>query len=99
MRLAGLVSHRIRRTFMTNGNGVSRGDRNRNARLARLRELVPVRHAIVGIDLTDRKQMVVVTDHDSRVLARRTFRCRAWDLGVALDWAAQRASAMGWAGV
>ena len=26
---------------MTNGNGVSRGDRNRNARLARLRELVP----------------------------------------------------------
>jgi transposase len=35
--------------------------------------------------------MVVVTDHDSKVLARRTFRCRAWDLGVALDWAAERA--------
>jgi transposase len=84
---------------MTNGNGVSRGDRNRNARLARLRELVPMTHAIVGIDLADRKQMVVVTDHDSRVLARKTFRCRAWDLGVALDWAAQRATAMGWAGV
>ena len=33
---------------MTNGNGVSRGDRNRNARLARLRELVPVENAIVG---------------------------------------------------
>jgi transposase len=84
---------------MTNGNGVSRGDRNRNARLARLRELVPVSNAIVGIDLADRKQMVVVCDHDSKVLARKTFRCRAWDLGVALDWAAQRASAMGWAGV
>ena len=33
---------------MSNGNGVSRGDRNRNARLARLRELVPVENAIVG---------------------------------------------------
>jgi hypothetical protein len=43
----------------------------------------------VAIDLADRKQMVVVCDHDSRVLARRTFRCRAWDLGQALDWAAQ----------
>ena len=84
---------------MTNGNGVSRGDRNRNARLARLRELVPLQNAIVGIDLADKKQMVVVTDHDSKVLARRTFRCRAWDLGVALDWAADRAAAKGFAGV
>jgi hypothetical protein len=46
-----------------------------------------VANAIVGIDLADRKQMVVVCDHDSRVLARRTFRCKAWDLGAALDWA------------
>jgi transposase len=84
---------------MVNGSGVSRGDRNRNARLARLRALVPLENAIVGIDLADRKQMVVVTDHDSKVLARRTFRCRAWDLGVALDWAAQRAGANGFAGV
>src|SRR3954449_563874 len=99
MRLSGLVSHRIRRTFMVNANGVSRGDRNRNARLARLRELVPVTNAIVGIDLADRKQMVVVTDHDSRALARRTFRCRAWDLGIALDWAAERAAAKGFAAV
>jgi len=80
---------------MTNGSGVSRGDRNRNARLSRLREAVPVTNAIVGIDLADRKQMVVVTDHDSRVLARRTFRCKAWDLGAALDWAADRASRAG----
>src|SRR4051795_12507951 len=99
MRLSGLVSHRIRRTFMVNANGVSRGDGNRNARLARWRGLVPVTNAIVGIDLADRKQMVVVTDHDSRVLARRTFRCRAWDLGIALDWAATRAVAKGFAGV
>jgi transposase len=84
---------------MANGSGVSRGDRNRNARLARLRELVPVSNAIVGIDLADVKQMVVVTDHDSRVFARRTFRCKAWDLGAALDWAGQRAAAKGFAGV
>ena len=84
---------------MGNESGVSRGDRNRNARLGRLRVLVPVTNAIVGIDLADKKQMVVVTDHDSRVIARRTFRCRAWDLGAALDWAAGRAAAKGWAGV
>ena len=84
---------------MVNANGVSRGDRNRNARLARLRELVRVENAIVGIDLADRKQMVVVTDHGSNVLARRTFRCRAWDLEMALDRAAQRAAAQGFAGV
>ena len=67
--------------------------------LDRLRVLVPVTNAIVGIDLADKKQMVVVTDHDSKVIARRTFRCRAWDLGAALDWAAGRAAAKGWAGV
>ncbi len=84
---------------MGNGSGVSRGDRNRNARLSRLRELVPLSNAIVGIDLADHKQMVVVCDHDSKVLARRTFRCKAWDLGAALDWAAERAVAKGFAGV
>ena len=84
---------------MSNRNGVSRGDRNRNARLVRLRELVPVSNAVVGIDLADAKQMVVVCDHDSRVLARRTFRCKAWDLGAALDWAAERAAVKGFVGV
>ena len=84
---------------MNNGRGVSRGDRNRNARLSRLREAVPVTNAIVGIDLADRTQMLVVTDHDSKVLARRTFRCKAWDLGAALDWAADRARAKGFGGV
>jgi transposase len=99
MRMSGLVSHRRRRTFVGNASGVSRGDRKRNARLARLRALVPIENAIVGIDLADKRQMVVVCDHDSRVLARRTFQCRAWDLGVALDWAAQRATANGFVGV
>src|SRR5262249_3353561 len=99
MRLSGLESHRRRRTFVSNGSGISRGDRNRNARLARLRALVPVTNAVVGIDLADKKQMVVVSDHDSKVLARRTFRCRAWDLGAALDWAKERAVAKVWVGV
>jgi transposase len=84
---------------MGNGSGVSRGDRNRNARLSRLRALVPVTNAIVGIDLADEKQMVVVTDHDSKVLARKTFRCHAWDLGVALDWASRQACSHSFAGV
>ncbi len=56
-------------------------------------------NAIVGIDLADKKQMVVVTDHDSKVLARRTFRCKAWELGAALDWAADRARAKGFMSV
>jgi transposase len=61
--------------------------------------LVPASNTIVGIDLADAKQMAVVTDHDSKVLARKTFRCHAWDLGAALDWAAERAATKGWAGV
>jgi hypothetical protein len=48
---------------MGNGSGVSGGDRNRNARLERLRALVPVTDAIAGIDLAGGKQVVVVTDH------------------------------------
>src|SRR5215213_5685233 len=99
MRLSGLVSHTQRRTSMSKVSGVSRGDRSRNAGLTVLRELVPVSNAIVGIDLADKTQTVVVTDHDSRVLARRTFRCRAWDLGTALDWAAQKAVGAGYVGV
>ncbi|WP_432485049.1 IS110 family RNA-guided transposase [Kineococcus esterisolvens] len=84
---------------MNKASQISRGDKSRNARLGRLRELVPVTSAIVGIDLADAKQMVVVCDHDSRVLARKTFRVRAWDLGLALDWAAAKAARAGFAGV
>jgi transposase len=39
--------------------------------------MVLVTNAILGIDFSDAKQMVVVTDHDWKVLARKTFRCRA----------------------
>ena len=56
---------------MANVNGVSRGDRNRNARRHGCGSRCRWGNAIAGIDLADKKQMVVVTDHDSRVLARR----------------------------
>jgi transposase len=84
---------------MSDRTGLSRGDRNRNSRLVRLRVLVPAGNAIVGVDLADRRQAVVVTDHDSRVLARRTVPARAWELGELLDWALARARAAGFASV
>jgi transposase len=82
-----------------NGSGLSGGDRNRNVRLARLRELVPLSNAIMGIDLADDKQAAVVTDHDSQVIARRRVSARAWELGELLDWAVARAAVAGFASV
>jgi transposase len=79
--------------------GLSRGDRNRNARLARLRQLLPPQNAIVGIDLADSKQAAVVTDHDSRVIARRRVTARAWELGGLLDWAVGVAAVAGFGSV
>jgi hypothetical protein len=73
--LVGLGVPSARRTFVSSRSGIFRGDRKRNVGPARLRALVPVTNAIVGIDLADAKQMVVVTDHDSKVLARKT---RSW---------------------
>jgi transposase len=84
---------------MNDRSGLSRGDRNRNARLARLRQLLPAGNAIVGIDLADDKQAAVVTDHDSRVIARRRVIARAWELGGLLDWALARARAAGFESV
>ncbi len=84
---------------MSDRSGLSRGDRNRNARLARLRELLPPENAIVGIDLADDQRAAVVTDHDSRVLARRRVSAGAWELGGLLEWAMGRAAASGFASV
>src|SRR5918995_414737 len=99
MRLSGLVSHASRRTSVNDRSDLSRGDRNRNERLVRLRKLLPATNAIVGIDLADNKQAAVVTDHDSRVLARRGVWCRPWELGLLLDWAVERAQAAGFTSV
>ena len=54
---------------MSNGRRLSRGDKRRNARLDRLREVLPHAHAVLALDLADDKQVFALTDHDSRVLA------------------------------
>jgi len=84
---------------VSDGSGLCRGDRNRNAGLARLRRLLPLDDAIVGIDLADDRQAAVVADYDSRVIARRRLAARAWELGELLDWALARAIAAGFASV
>ena len=99
LSLTGLVSQNSEEDVVVQGSGLSRGDTRRNAKLARLRELVPVDNAILGIDLADVKQAVVITDHDSRVLARKAVRAKAWDLGPVLDWARRTAHKHGFAGV
>ena len=78
---------------------LSRGDKRRNAKLARLRELVSVENAILGIDLADAKQALVLTGRDSQVLARKRIKARAWDLGPVLDWADEMSRRRGFAGV
>ena len=60
---------------MNDRSDLSRGDCNRNDRLARLRGPLPATNAIVGIDLPDHKHAAVVTDHDSRVLAPAVLSC------------------------
>ncbi len=78
---------------MNNGNGVSRGDRNRNARLGAAGSGAGDATRSSGSIWLTSKQMVVVSDHDSKVLARRTFRCKAWDLGAA--WTGPRSARPG----
>jgi len=77
------------------GSGMTRGDRRRNARRERLRELLPRDGAVIGIDLAEDKQALAVIDHDVRVLARKTVRVKAFRLGEALDWAVARARPKG----
>lgn len=84
---------------MVQGSGLSRGDKRRNAKLARLRELVPARNAIFAIDLADRKQVAVLADHDSRVLVRQRVMAKAWQLGPLLEWARRQAHKHGFADV
>jgi transposase len=81
------------------GSGMTRGDRRRNARRERLRGLLPRDGAVIGIDLAEDKQAIAVTDHDGRVLARRTVRVKAFRLGDALEWAAGQARAKGFTAV
>jgi transposase len=78
---------------------ISRGDARRNARLRRLRGIVRRDRAVLAIDLADAVQEVAVCDHDSAVLAKRTWRCRPWQLDQALAWGHRVALEGGFAGV
>jgi transposase len=99
LSLTGLVSQDSEEDVAAKASGLSRGDKRRNAKLAELRRLVPLENAILGIDLADKKQAVVVCDHESRVLARQTVKARAWELGPVLEWAQRIAGRHGFAGV
>ncbi|OHU81872.1 hypothetical protein BKN37_27050 [Mycobacterium talmoniae] len=97
MSLTGLVSQYTEEDVMVEDSGLSRGDKRRNAKLAALRELVPVDNAVFAIDLADHKQVAVLVDHDSRVLKRQRVKARAWQLGPVLDWAREQARKRGFA--
>lgn len=84
---------------MSGGGRLTRGVRRRNEKLARLRSIVLPDLAIVGVDLASANQAVVVTDHDSVVLARRMFRGDAWVIDEILAWAEPIARAAGFVGV
>src|SRR5260370_42710548 len=97
--MTGLVSQHTRRTSVgQSNNGLSRGDANRNARLASLRAVLPTGHAILGIDLAQSRQAAALTDHDSRVLARWRPRCSPWQPGELLEPALRAARAAGFSG-
>jgi transposase len=78
---------------------LSRGDRRRNDRLARLRAVVTRQSAVLAFDLAADKQVCALTDQDSRVLARRTVKAKAWQLREAVEWGLAQAAAAGFSSV
>ena len=84
---------------MSQVSRLSRGDKRRNDRLTRYRGIVRRDFAVVAIDLASKKQVVAVVDHDSRILARRTFRCAPTQLATAIEWSRAQSSAAGFAGI
>jgi transposase len=86
---------------VSNGNSrrLSRGDRRRNDKLARLRAVVTRESAVLAFDLAADKQVCALTDPDSRVLARRTVTAKAWQLHEAVAWGLDRAAAAGFTSV
>ena len=99
LSLTGSYPNDMEEDVVSKGNHLSRGDKRRNAKLAELRRLVPLENAILALDLADKKQAVVVCDHDSRVLARQTVKARAWELDPVLGWGQRIADKHGFAGV
>ena len=84
---------------MAQGSGLTRGDRNRNRKIAVLRQVVARDRAVLAVDLGEDKQAAVLVDHEGRVLARKIVRVKAHQLGGLLAWAAARAAAAGFAGL
>jgi transposase len=78
---------------------LSRGDRRRNEKLARLRAVITRESAVLAFDLAADKQVCALTDQDSKVLARRTLRCKAWELSDAVSWGLARAAEAGFSHV
>jgi transposase len=81
------------------GSGLTRGDRNRNRRIAAVREMVRRDRAVLAVDLGEDKQVAVVLDHEGRALARKVVRAKAHQLSGLLEWAAERAARAGLAGL
>jgi transposase len=81
------------------GSGLTRGDRNRNDRIAALRAVVRRDRAVLAVDLGEDKQVAALVDHEGRVLARRVVKAKAYQLGELLWWAAGKAAAAGFAGL
>ena len=84
---------------MSKGSGITRGDRRRNARKARLRALVPQENAVLGLDLGEKRQALTVAGADGQVLARRSPQVSVHDLGPCLGWALEQARVAGYAGL
>jgi transposase len=76
---------------------LSRGDRRRNDKLARLREVVTRDSAVLAFDLASSKQVCALIDQDSQVLGRRTVNVKAWQLHEAVEWGLAKAAAAGFA--
>lgn len=78
---------------------LSRGDRRRNERLARLRAVITRESVVLAFDLAGDKQVCALCDQDSQVIARRTVTAKAWQLAEAVTWGLARAAAAGFASV
>ncbi len=84
---------------MAQGSGLTRGDRNRNGRIAALRAVVRRDRPVLAVDLGEDKQVAALVDHEGRVLARKTVKAKAYQLGELLAWAAGKAAAAGFPGL
>ena len=84
---------------MAQGSGLTRGDRNRNQRIAALRTVIRRDRPVLAVDLGEDKQVAALVDHEGRVLARKTVKAKAYQLGELLAWAAGKAAAAGFPGL